>query len=312
MTSYFDDWDAQLIALERAHPTIWTAGEAIHKLEAKLVYDVTVATECDRFPADLRNRVNAVVRMRAVYCRTVNDMTNPRVDEPADHYRELARMSHDLHTIFHRLAERRLDGFSDSPLSPLRVLFSRSEERRERLAAQEQAHAAHAANPAAAPAPIETADAAHDGPVTQAWLCELIDRFGDAVRAAEACSSCSGHTAETRDAAGAEMERARTEAFDALDRRLRDGLTHAEILVACSNVGIDLTCGACAAVFYTNVGMPQNAHTCDRDYEQSLRDHEHDLHDCGHALGAHEGYGDTPTIGKCKHCQCDGQSGSAR
>lgn len=34
----------------------------------------------------------------------------------------------------------------------------------------------------------------------------------------------------------------------------RGGLTHDEIMVACKNVGVDLTCGACAGVFYTGAG----------------------------------------------------------
>ncbi len=83
-------------------------------------------------------------------------------------------------------------------------------------------------------------------------------------------------------------------------------LTAAQILVACENMGIDLTCGNCAGRFYTGTGL--GPHTCDHDYEMHLRQHQYDLCDCGHSFGAHDGYGDTPMIGRCKHCQCDGQS----
>lgn len=37
-------------------------------------------------------------------------------------------------------------------------------------------------------------------------------------------------------------------------REKRDGLTHEEIVVACRNIGYDMTCGACAALFYTGGG----------------------------------------------------------
>lgn len=35
-----------------------------------------------------------------------------------------------------------------------------------------------------------------------------------------------------------------------------------ELRAACANVGVDLTCGACAAVFYTGVGLPGDKHAC--------------------------------------------------
>lgn len=39
-------------------------------------------------------------------------------------------------------------------------------------------------------------------------------------------------------------------------------LTHEELVAACKNIGYDLTCGACAAIFYTGVGLPGDVHTC--------------------------------------------------
>lgn len=38
-------------------------------------------------------------------------------------------------------------------------------------------------------------------------------------------------------------------------------LTQAQLVKACANVGVDLTCGACAATFYTGAA-PGLAHTC--------------------------------------------------
>lgn len=51
-----------------------------------------------------------------------------------------------------------------------------------------------------------------------------------------------------------------------MTRMVHDGLTHAELIVACKNIGFDLTCDACATLFYTGAsegtpGMPYE-HTC--------------------------------------------------
>jgi hypothetical protein len=45
--------------------------------------------------------------------------------------------------------------------------------------------------------------------------------------------------------------------------KLASGLTHKEIAVACLNMGVDLTCGACASQFYTGTA-PGLTHTCKR------------------------------------------------
>lgn len=45
--------------------------------------------------------------------------------------------------------------------------------------------------------------------------------------------------------------------------RTPGGLTSEELVVACKNIGFDLSCGACAGVFYTGSGM--GAHTCDEN-----------------------------------------------
>ena len=45
-----------------------------------------------------------------------------------------------------------------------------------------------------------------------------------------------------------------------MKRHGRAGLTEEELVVACKNVGVDLTCGACAGVFYTGSGLGE--HTC--------------------------------------------------
>jgi hypothetical protein len=46
-------------------------------------------------------------------------------------------------------------------------------------------------------------------------------------------------------------------------------LTAKQIVIACKNVGIDLTCGACATLFYTGA-MPQQAnHTCSKALDEN-------------------------------------------
>lgn len=46
------------------------------------------------------------------------------------------------------------------------------------------------------------------------------------------------------------------------DERGGMGLAYAEMKQACRNVGVDLDCGACAAVFYTGLAMVGDEHTC--------------------------------------------------
>lgn len=37
-------------------------------------------------------------------------------------------------------------------------------------------------------------------------------------------------------------------------------LTYQELVTACRNVGIDLTCGGCATAFYTGTNAPHDTH----------------------------------------------------
>lgn len=44
-----------------------------------------------------------------------------------------------------------------------------------------------------------------------------------------------------------------------------------ELIEACKNIGYDLNCGGCAAIFYTGVGLPGDVHTCENaeEYQSS-------------------------------------------
>lgn len=40
------------------------------------------------------------------------------------------------------------------------------------------------------------------------------------------------------------------------------GLTYEQLVIACSNIGYDLTCGACASLFYTGYGVYPHTSSC--------------------------------------------------
>lgn len=43
---------------------------------------------------------------------------------------------------------------------------------------------------------------------------------------------------------------------------MENGLTHEQLVIACRNIGYDLTCGQCASVFYTGIGIYPHDSTC--------------------------------------------------
>jgi hypothetical protein len=43
---------------------------------------------------------------------------------------------------------------------------------------------------------------------------------------------------------------------------VENGLTHEEMVVACRNIGFDLTCGACASLFYTGTAPYAHDTSC--------------------------------------------------
>ncbi len=75
------------------------------------------------------------------------------------------------------------------------------------------------------------------------------------------CSECGRPADEHTDLA---IERCKVKALTGEVRRLqgRGGLSDDQLVVACKNIGYDLTCGACAAVFYTGTGIATDQHTC--------------------------------------------------
>lgn len=138
MTSYFDGRHEELRKVEeaiKARPeAVSEHAAAIEAIDAGVVWDVTLAAEMPVFPEDLRLRVHNVVLKYTAACQPVNSKNLPDYESIEDYARDIHKMIWDLHTVFHDVASRKLQGFSDDPRAPLRVIYARGEEERERLA----------------------------------------------------------------------------------------------------------------------------------------------------------------------------------
>ncbi len=151
MTAYFDDYarelakladpwraatDAALKELDgEKRVTVRFPYDELQALERKIVWDVTLAAESPGMPDHLRDAIHAVIIKHAVEDRPVNDQTHPTVQTEEDYLYEMSRLGGELHSIFHVVAHEGGHGFSDSPISPLRVLYARGDERREGMVA---------------------------------------------------------------------------------------------------------------------------------------------------------------------------------
>jgi hypothetical protein len=139
MTNYFDSRHEELRRVEeaiKARPeAVSEHATAIEAIDAVVVWDVTIAAELPGFPDDLRLQVHNVVLKYTAACQPVNSKNLPDYESIEDHARAIHKMIWDLHTVFHEVAERKLQGFSDDPRAPLCALYTRGEKERERLAA---------------------------------------------------------------------------------------------------------------------------------------------------------------------------------
>lgn len=50
------------------------------------------------------------------------------------------------------------------------------------------------------------------------------------------------------------------------------GLSFEELAQACNNIGFDLKCAACAALFFTGGGLPHDTHTCKKRGSMNIWD----------------------------------------
>lgn len=133
MTEYFDDVGRTISALDLTDHRIH---DMLRDIEWKLVSDVSICTQMPDFPEDLRDAIDHLILTSGIYTTPpVCGFPQGDAEDLHDHRRKLRDLGGDLHTIFHEVARRGLDRFSDSPLMPVRCLFADAEERRENDAA---------------------------------------------------------------------------------------------------------------------------------------------------------------------------------
>jgi hypothetical protein len=136
MTAYFDKKGIDLANMERSLKngvlSLTAFGTQIDELEQELVWDVTIATEFPGFPPDLATEVNEAILKRGTVTQPLN-ASRPSFETVEDHVYNLSSLVGDFHSIFHKVSQRKIVGFSDDPRSPLRVLYAKSEEKREMM-----------------------------------------------------------------------------------------------------------------------------------------------------------------------------------
>lgn len=115
MTHYFDSFGTELgavnIPAQGASPLL--------ELERRLVGDVGLCTQMPGFPMDIRMSIHRVIALWSVATREAELPETPAETEE-DHLHRLGFMAHDLHTLFHNLNLRKIPGFTDDPLAPVR------------------------------------------------------------------------------------------------------------------------------------------------------------------------------------------------
>lgn len=134
MTAYFDAMGERFAQIERTFDWHSQASwDALEAWELELVRDVTLAAESPGMPADIREAIHDCVLRYGVRSLPVNHRGNdwPDGNEQWHLLSSLGNLSSSLHDIFHELCRKHLDGFSDDPRMPMRVLFSKGEEFRE-------------------------------------------------------------------------------------------------------------------------------------------------------------------------------------
>lgn len=128
MTYYFDKFGAELGETSKLRNDPTALAQRLTELEHRLVRDVSIAAEWDGFPADLRESIHRLILRHGVMAEGCD---NERAAESVEeHVREISYLAGYLHDVFHALAERHLDGFSDDPTVPLRNLVDEASEYR--------------------------------------------------------------------------------------------------------------------------------------------------------------------------------------
>lgn len=141
MTAYFDSKGTELRDIEAGVSIMGEWGrveyDALNKLDESVVWDVTLAVESPGFPDDLRDHAHRLILKFSAACQSVGS-PGPDYETIDDHARGIGNMISELHSLFHELVMRNPQGFSDSPLAPLRRLYCKGEEYRELLVAKQK------------------------------------------------------------------------------------------------------------------------------------------------------------------------------
>jgi hypothetical protein len=116
MTAYFDELRAEVAAIDAADTKAWLA--RLGDIERRVVGEVRLVTGDREFPDDLRELILGAIATKAVFALGPELPPTPRAVE----YARVTRSSdllETLHSLFHRLAARRIVTrfglLSDSP-----------------------------------------------------------------------------------------------------------------------------------------------------------------------------------------------------
>lgn len=147
VTSYFDkahgdlrqcEEDLRAAIAKDDGMAITAAAKRMEEIEGKVLYDVQLCASLPHFPADLADVIQIVIAAHSLeplynVCRDLPD--------EAEQFRYLNRLVSELHTVFHQVGSRNIEGLSDKPDSILRCQAESRYERRVELmrAAENQA-----------------------------------------------------------------------------------------------------------------------------------------------------------------------------
>lgn len=130
MSAYFDAKAAALLALSHVYNS-GTLGydqftSQMQKIEEAITGDVSVCVMWPGFPTDIKEQVFTafITYSEQMQTRFEVHIPNPRARlrdyaDEKEQMRGIITMTNLLHDLFHDLAKRKLEGFSDSPFEPM-------------------------------------------------------------------------------------------------------------------------------------------------------------------------------------------------
>ena len=134
MTAYFDDLRTEMREIPSGNDEEWI--QQLGAIERRVVQEVQLVTGDREFPDDLREKMLGAIATKAVY--DLSDVV--KANEDAVDYARCTKTSdllEALHSLFHRLASRRVQTrfgwLSDSPRAILKAREGYDKELGERL-----------------------------------------------------------------------------------------------------------------------------------------------------------------------------------